>query len=47
MEDLAERSKRKSVVHYVFDDRHFTILVEAVGVPPETIGTVHLLVYEP
>src|SRR5215218_6173448 len=46
MEDIAERPKRQSVAHNIFDDRRFTTIVEPVGVPPDAIGTTQLLVYE-
>ena len=47
MKDIAKQPKRQSVAHEVFDDRRFTTIVEAVGVPPEAIGAAQLLVYEP
>jgi hypothetical protein len=46
MEDIAERPKRQSVAHNVFDYRRFTIVVEAVGVSPSSVGTMQLLIYE-
>src|SRR5215207_1521758 len=47
MEDLTESPKPQSVVYDVFDDSRVTILVEPVGVNPEAIGALQLLVYEP
>ncbi len=46
MEDFTEWPKRQPIVHDVFDDRRSTTLMEAVGVSPEAIGALHLLVYE-
>ncbi|MDQ3910382.1 MAG: hypothetical protein M3305_01070 [Actinomycetota bacterium] len=47
MQNIAKRRKRQTVAHNVFDDRGFTTVVEPVGVPPEAIGTVQLLIYKP
>src|SRR5215211_8950905 len=47
MEDVAEGRKWQPVAHTVFDDRRLSAVVESVGMLPDAIWTVHLLVYEP
>src|SRR5918997_876497 len=47
MEDLAKRRERYPVAHHVFDDRRSPTVSEAVGVLPDAIGPVQLLVHEP
>src|ERR687898_3661063 len=47
MKEIAQRRKRQPVVHSVFDDGSFPTIVKSVGVSPESVGTTHLLVYEP
>src|SRR5215204_7706372 len=47
MEEFADRHERQPVVHSVFDDGSFTTIVKSVGLSPESVGTTHLLVYEP
>jgi len=47
VEDVAEGRNWQPVAHNVFDDRRLPAVVEPVGMLPDAIWTVHLLVYEP
>ena len=47
MEEIAERRERKPVMHGVLDEGPFPIIAKPVAVPPESVGTKYLLVYEP
>ena len=47
MEEIAQRPERQPVLHGVLDDSPFFSIVKPVGVPPEPVGTAHLLVHEP
>ena len=46
MEEITERPERQLVLHGVLDNGPFFSIVKPVGVPPEPVGTTHLLVYE-
>src|SRR5215211_2713879 len=47
MEEIAERYERQPVVYGIFDDGSLAAITKPVGVPPESVGSTHLLVHEP